>query len=216
MLQLADKIICVSEKFCEYMKKERPDLEGKIDFLNNGIENIKINRRLKKVNEEERFTIISAGGGMKIKNNLSVCKAIEKISNKKIKFIVIGKLDKDGNEIKSYDFVEYYENLSHEEVLQKMKESDLYIQNSLFETFGLGVCEAISCGCKILISKNVGAISIIENLKESMVINKVNDTEEIKRKIVLAINSENNKEICISNKKNSWESRAIELIEKIK
>lgn len=181
MFQLADKIICVSEKFCEYMKSECPNLEEKIDFVNNGIEKIEEIEHKDKSNDI--FTIISVGGGVKLKNNLTVCKAINEIKDIKIKFIVIGKLGKDGEKIKKYDFVEYYENLPHEEVLRKMRESDLYIQNSYIETFGLSIFEAISQGCKILVTKNVGALSIIKKIKDDMLINDNNDVKEIEKKI---------------------------------
>lgn len=189
MLERADKIICVSKRFCEFLKIERPELRDKTDFVNNGINQ---NGILKKRNSNDIYTIISVGGGMKIKNNLVVCQSIERIKHIKIKFIVIGKLDKDGEKIRKYNFVEYYESLTHEDVLRKMRESDLYIQNSYFETFGLSVIEAIQQGCDILVSKNIGAIDVINNITQNEIIDDNKDTEEISKKIEKKYKDKNN------------------------
>lgn len=211
MLQLADKIICVSQKFCEDMKRDRLDLEGKIDFVNNGVEKFeKIERKDK---NSDAYTIISVGGGVKLKNNLTVCKAIKEIKDIKIKFIVIGKLGNDGEKIKKYDFVDYYEYLPHKEVLKKMEESDLYVQNSYFETFGLSIFESIACGCKILISKNVGALSIIENIDDDMIINNSNDIEEIESKIQKIYKQKDKNVTYIEDwDKHSWKNEAEKLL----
>lgn len=215
MLKIADKIICVSERFREYMKKERKDIANKFEFVNNGIEikdmEIAIERKNDKV-----FTIISVGGGMKIKNNLTVCEAISKIKNIKIKFIVIGNLSKDGEKIKKYNFVEYYESLSHEEVLKKMSQSDLYIQNSYFETFGLAVVEAISMGCKILISKNVGGLSVLDNVKDNNIIQNNEDVEEIKQKIENLLKSKNKIHYLNDVHKYTWKESSKRLIKLLK
>lgn len=214
MLEIVDKVICVSEKFCEYMKSERNDIANKFDFVNNGIK-IKKKSMQKKQNGKNSFTLISTGGGKKNKNNLTVCKAIKKIKNVKIKFIVIGELSLDGEKIKEYDFVEYYEHLSHEDVLKKMGQSDLYIQNSYFETFGLAIVEAITMGCKILVSKNIGALSIIDNIEENMIIQNNEDIEEICDKIKILINSKENYEYISNIEKYTWEAEAQNLKNKL-
>ena len=214
MFQLADKIICVSEKFCKYMKSERPDLEEKIDFVNNGIEKVEKIKTKNKINDI--YTNISVGGGVKLKNNLTVCKAINEIKDIKIKFIVIGKLGKDGEKIKKYGFVEYYENLPHEEVLKKMRESDLYVQNSYIETFGLSIFEAIKEGCRILISSNVGIISILDNIKNTDIIYNNTDIEEIKNKIISLYNQKNIHNYITDANKYRWEKSAERLKERCK
>ena len=210
MLEMVDRIICVSEKFSEFLKEKRPDLEEKICFVNNGIDSIETEQKEK---DKKKFTVISVGGGIKRKNNLTVCEAINKIKNLKIEFIVIGNKGTDGHEIEQYKFVKYYEKLSHDEVLKKMREADLYIQNSSFETFGLSIFEAISQGCKILISQNVGALSIIENIDKDEIIYNVQNVDEIKIKIEKAILTRNLKKNYIDNwNLCSWEKSAEKLL----
>lgn len=212
LLNVVDKVICVSEKFCQLMKKNRMDISKKFDFVNNGIERISNLQYKKNKENNKKKIIVSVGGGVKIKNNLNVCKAIKRIDNEKIDFIVIGQLGQDGEKIKQYNFVKYYESLSHAEVLKKMSIANLYIQNSYFETFGLSVIEAISMNCKILVSKNVGALSIIDDINENMIIQDNEDIIEIQEKIERNLKDES-KIIYINNiEKYSWNESAKKLL----
>ncbi len=214
MLLIADKIICVSEKFCEYMKKQRKDIVSKFDFVNNGIESIE-SVVVEQKNKNDFFTVMSTGGGKKNKNNLDVCKAIEKLNNYKIKYIVIGEMGLDGDKIKEYNFVEYHSYLSHREVLGKMKKSDLYIQNSYFETFGLAIIEAISMGCEILISKDIGALSIIDCIEENNIIKNNKEIDEISNKIEKIINRKNRNKYISNIEKYTWKEEARKLKNKL-
>ncbi len=207
LLKNVEKIVCVSEKFSEYLKEEYSEFNNKIFYINNGID-ININKNRIK---HEKFTIISVGGGMKQKNNLKICEVIKE-AKLDVKFIVIGKLLEDGEKIRNYSFVEYYEKLSHDEVLNKMSESDLYIQNSFFETFGLAIIEALGCGCNLLISQNAGVLSILNNVSKGDIINDVNNIKEISSKIQKKI-SENDVKITYDKNKNSCKQRCKRLLE---
>lgn len=178
MLSRVSNIVCVSESFSKFLADTYPEFKNKIRFVNNGVD-ISIDKPRV---DHDIFTIISVGGGKKRKNNLRICESIKKIG-KPIRFIIIGDSAEEGSEIKKYSFVEYYESLSHDEVLDKMCESDLYIQNSYFETFGLAVMEALECGCNLLLSKNIGAISILDNLSDDDIIYDNDSLEEIIKKI---------------------------------
>ena len=209
LLNIVDNIICVSEMFSNYLIQIYPEFENKISYINNGVD-IHINKKRIK---HSKFTILSVGGGMKQKNNLAICKGIA-ATKLNVKFIVIGKLLEDGEKIKEYSFVEYYESMSHEEVLNKMCEADLYIQNSYFETFGLAIVEALECGCNILISKNVGALSILENIDDDSIIDNVDDINEIVSKIKSKVLNDNCK-ISYNKEKCSYEHQCRILLEKV-
>lgn len=188
MLLQADRIICVSEKFSQFLRKERPDIADKITYVNNGVSIAPLHSRAL-LDDKRDFTIVSVGGGMSLKNNLKVCRAIESMNGKKnITFVVIGPKRLDGDEISRFKFVKYYEKLPHSEVQEWMRKADLYVQNSSFETFGLAVCEALSAGSELLIAKNVGAISVIDNLTEKNIINSPDDIHEIAEKIGYFVN----------------------------
>jgi glycosyltransferase EpsD len=209
ILDYCDNIICVSKSFAEFLKKVEPSLSGKITFVNNGVD--KMATPIEKTENNDRFTIISVGGGVPRKNNLTICKAIEKLNNKKVRFIVIGDKNKDGDKISKYPFVEYYEYMPHDKVLEEIQKSDLYIQNSSFETFGLAVCEAVSVRCNVLISQNIGAISIIDGLNNDNTIKHTNDTDEISRKIEHLLTQNTIPTICFKNH-SLWRNSATRLL----
>lgn len=179
MLDESGTVICVSEKFADFLKQAEPSLRNKIAFVNNGVDNVVVSRSKKK----EKYTILTVGGGVPRKNVLNVCKAIANLNDDRISFIVVGPKDRDGDIIARYPFVTYYERLDHEAVLKLMRGADLYVQNSTFETFGLAVCEALSEGCNLLISRAVGADSVIDGLREDNYINAPNEVDDIAAKI---------------------------------
>ena len=208
-----EKVFCVSKLMMDKVNKEY-NLYN-FDYVYNGIDfNHVSNKKISKNN----YQIISTGGGIPQKNNLIVCeviKKINKISPIKYKYVIIGNPHGYKEKFLEYDFVEYYEYLPHEECIKKMAESVLYIQNSLFETFGLAIAEALNCGCKILVSKNVGIIDLLQNINENEIINDTNDVKEIFEKICILIKPQYKSNIVMDKKKNSIVARAMELYNKI-
>lgn len=192
-----NQVFCVSKKFMEFMIEAEPDYRNKFNYNFNGLDIDKIYQTANKFkNKKKRNQIVSLGGGMRRKNNLKVCKAIDKLNKEKgmnLKYIVIGLPYTDKEKICSYNFVKYYEQLPHESVLEILAESNIYIQNSSFETFGLAVIEALAAGCNLLVSNNVGALDVIDTLNENDIIINTNDENEIATKIEKII-YENNME----------------------
>lgn len=190
-----NRIFCVSEKFMQFMKKNEPEFIGKFDYNNNPIELKKIKSKSKKYNcTKNSNQIVSIGGGMKQKSNLNVCRAIEKLNDEKglnLKFIVIGLPYTEKEKICSYNFVTYYDRLSHEEVLKILSESYLYIQNSIFETFGLAIIEALACNCNLLVSNAVGATGVLKTIENNDLIYDTSDINEISSKIQNILNKGN-------------------------
>lgn len=181
MFSKAQKVVCVSEMFCNDMKERYPEYKNKIEFINNVVNVTHIKEAKKNKN-----LIVSTGGGMRRKRNLNIAKAIEIIrekSGRNIEYFVIGEELNDGAEIKSFDFVTYYDYLPHEEVLRVFHEASLYIQNSEYETFGLAVMEAFESGASLLLSRHVGCKSLFPTILPEDVIDDVDDLSEIAGKI---------------------------------
>ncbi len=194
-----NRIFCVSEAFMNYMKDAEPEFKEKFDYNYNGLDLNKIKNSTEKysANKNPR-QIVSIGGGMKQKNNLAVCAAIDKLNKEKnmnLKYIVIGLPYTDKEKICSFDFVTYYDELPHEKVLEILAESYLYVQNSSFETFGLALIEALYANCNLLVSNKVGAIGVIKNITDTDLIFDQNNIEEIASKIEKILNSGNAKRL---------------------
>lgn len=190
-----DKIFCVSEKFMEFMKKKEPEFKDKFDYNFNPIDFEKIqsiSRKHKKPKKNNQ--IVSIGGGMRQKNNLMVCEAINKLNYEKgldLKFTVIGLPYTDKDKICSYDFVTYYDELPHEKVIEILSESYLYIQNSTFETFGIAIIEALLCRCNLLLSDNIGATGVIRTIEDDDLIFDTQSIDEIAKKIERVMTNNN-------------------------
>ncbi|WKA57819.1 glycosyltransferase family 4 protein [Planococcus shenhongbingii] len=194
VLKLAPKVICVSEFFMEVLKKKYPPLASKITYVNNGVdwELLNFYSRISEVKKKNK--ILSIGGGIPLKNIRKVCEAIELLntqSNYKLTLTVIGKYGKDSEYIKSFSFVKYYEKLSYRDTLKELKSTNLYVQNSLFESFGLAPVEALLGGSSILVSQNVGAKSLFKDLSEKDIIFDPNDINEISIKIKYLLKNSN-------------------------
>lgn len=180
--------ICVSKMSRDYMKKKEPNYREKFDYCYNsidldGFQNIM--HQQKKKEKRNMYRIISAGGGMRQKNNRIVAKAIQRLVQEgmKIQYCVIGTAYTDKEELCSYPFVKYYDVLTHEKVLKLMQQSDLYIQDSTFDTFGLSAVEALLAGCSVLLSENMGVLEILGSMQEEDVIRDVENDCVISEKI---------------------------------
>ena len=86
-------------------------------------------------------------------------------------------------DIKKIPCVTFHGLIPHSDLLLKYRQSGLFIQNSIVESFGLAVIEAIACGCDILTGEKTGATDIIGDLQNEDIIHDYADISEIKRKI---------------------------------
>ena len=201
-----DKIVCVSKKCMVEMKKLSPKYVDKYRFMYNGflMDIVKSNN---KKNDDE-IVITTIGGGMIRKNTVGICMVIENIidnnyTNKKIKLNVIGKKYTEYDKINTYNFVNYYEYLEHNDVLNILENTDIYIQNSIFETFGLSIIEAFECGCKIIMTEICGCIDCFQNLSSENIIKKNDDIDTISKKIINLYEKESDISIIDLSEKNT-------------
>lgn len=197
----ADRIICVSFRYMNYMKQQLPKYADKFDFIFNSIDVKEIEKICRKnANKKTKNQVLSVGGGMRRKNILTIAEVLEE-EREKSTFVVVGKTLCDGEKIKAFDNVIWYEHLNHEELCRVMAETQLYIQNSIFETFGLAVIEALFAGCSILVSNTIGCLDLFSDLTENDVIYNTYDKKEIFGKIVYLLSNPNNERLMKNLKK---------------
>lgn len=179
-----DKVIAVSKFFMEYLQKEFPNYADKFDYIYNVIDENLFSGEMMRPEDRKR-QVVSAGGGTPQKKNLQVAEALQELndSGMQLEYIVVGRGMKDGEQIKKQPCVTWRENMSRKELLALMGESEIYIQNSSFETFGLAIVEALFSGCSILISNQVGCRDLFETITDDDVIYDTNDKNEIQEKV---------------------------------
>lgn len=183
-LNLADKIVAVSERYAAWVRKEYPEFAHKVTFVNNGLE-ISHTFYPHQLHDGEKYTIAVSGGNRPIKNNLKVCEAVKKLVNEgmNIEVKVFGLYHDNGEPIFDYPFAKRMGQMDKASYYEELKNTDLYIISSNTEPFGLVVGDAVNCGCSLLLSKYVGAASIFNQLLDEDVLEDNQDTEEMAAKI---------------------------------
>lgn len=190
ILSTADTIICVSKTYSEWVKKEYPAYAHKIKFANNGIT---LNQR--PLERKEQYSIAVSGGNRLQKNNGIVCKALEKLNSLgyNCQMYVFGRIYENNDNL-SYPFVHYMGHLNKKEYYNTLDRISLFVLNSVLESFGLVVADALNCNCSLLMSKGVGALSIMSTT-DNDVIKDCYDVDEIASKILFLLQNPNYKSL---------------------
>lgn len=207
LFKQADLILCVSDTYQKVVAQQFPELMPKLQVLYNGIDWNFLNSLVAKnqaISQQRDFKrIILFGGGRHEKNNLIVCQAIQSINEEHgtdYYVDVYGNFSETDNSIliSQIPCVHYHRVIPHEQVYIELLKSKLFIQNSKFESFSLGLIDALVCGCDVLLSKNVGARDIINSLQATDIIEDVENIEEIKAKILHVLKQPNNSRLLNS------------------
>lgn len=186
MLVNAKKIVTVSDSYMAWAKKYFPEYADKFSFVCLGVDWSKYNY-LQNSEQKDPYQIVVMGGGRPQKNNLVVCRVVQLLNEKYGKpyhLIVLGRDSSDTEKIKSMKYVENIGQVGPDKVRQILSKTSVFIQNSVFESFGLGSLEALGNGCNILISKDSGVLSVLNADANTDIIQDCTDIDEIALKII--------------------------------
>ena len=147
-------------------KKLRKKLLEKSIVIPNGIdsfwlENKNTKRDIPKIEERLKhkyLNLLYVGVIDKNKNTIATCKAIERMEKEgwKISFTVVGKIKDNAVYEKIKKHIEYFEPMGKESLIEKYRQSDIFIMPSFKETFGLVYAEAMSQGLPVIYSIGQG------------------------------------------------------------
>lgn len=193
-LKNAKAIACRSFVLRDKLLKLYPEFEEKTFVAPSGIDE-KYIIKTPATKESFQYTnrpikVLTCANFKKRKNIDKIIKACKGL--KSFDLTVIG----DGKERKNLEKldenVKFTGRLSNEEVLVKMRESDIFILPSVGETFGMVYLEAMASGCIVVCTKGDGIDGIIknnengfltlpnsENVKETLLNIKNMDTETL-------------------------------------
>lgn len=216
-LNTADRILCVSEQFARWVRENYPKYREKVFPLTNGVD-WEIIQDVVVAEHRDPRSISIVGGGVPRKNVKSVCEAVDKINrslgvNYELK--VFGRDDLDTDAVKAYPFVRYFGKIERKRLFEEIAGTSLFIQNSIFDSFAMAPLEALLCGCSILCSKNVGALSLFKTAQDQDVIEDCFDSEEIKGKILYTLANPNHNRLLegLDKEETSFANRAQQLKE---
>ncbi len=184
VLDEVDVIVAVSEIYSKWVKQKFPQYAGKVTYVNNGLE-IVSDFCFHNTDKCGIFSIAVSGGNRPIKCNIEVCRAVEQLIKEgmNIEIKAFGRFHDNGEPIMEFPFVRRMGHLNKDSYYTELKKTDLYVVASDTEPFGLVVGDAINCGCSLLMSKNVGAMSIFEKVNPEDVLHDNHDIKEMANKI---------------------------------
>lgn len=172
----AVKIACRSKCIKQKFLKLYPQYEDKTFVAYSGIDKKIIKKR--EWNPDKKIKILTCANFIKRKNIDKVIMACEKLDN--IELTIIGDGKETNNLKKLSKKPIFMGHLSHNDVLQKMQEADIFILPSEKETFGMVYLEAMASGCITVGLQNDGIDGIIINKKNGFLTNLNNISETLK------------------------------------
>lgn len=189
ILKHVDLILPVSKRYGEMIQERYPFCKGKTEYLHNGIEKIEFeNKGVKR----EQGRIIAVGGDRKLKNNITIARAMAKMESDR-RLAVYGHLYQPDNLPKSEN-IEFLGLVPQRKLYKEMMRSELYVLNSTYEPFALSVFDALLCGCSILVTHVAGALELLKVTEHDVIQNPMNE-DEIAEKIEYLLCHPNNERL---------------------
>ena len=90
--------------------------------------------------------------------------------------------------------VEFKGLVPQKQLYEEMKKSELYVLNSVYESFALSVFDALLCGCSILVTNVAGALELLDVTDHDVIYDPMN-TDEIAEKIEYLLQHPNNERL---------------------
>ena len=202
------KYIAVSKDMYEYLMNYNID-PNKIHLIYHGVEFKNIDKSSKKIElDKESINLLSVGRLEKVKNFETLIKAIAILKanySKKIKCYIVGegsqleKLKQLINILNLEENIELTGFLNNPFDCLELSDVHLYVQSSIYESFGLTIIEAIIHDL-IVVGYNIGGISEILSDNCGYLYNN-NTPDDLANTIVKALdNKDFNDEIKINSK----------------
>ena len=151
------KIACRSEVLKNKFLKLYPQYENKTFVCFSGIDFIPVRRKWR---TESRVKVLTCANLIKRKNIDKVIKECETL-NVDLKIIGSGREFRRLRNLS--DKSVFAGSMAHNEVLEEMKKSDIFVLPSVNETFGLVYLEAMGSGCITVCTENDGISGIIKD-----------------------------------------------------
>ncbi len=147
-------------------------------------------------NRYKNFRFITVANLNKNKNILLLVRAFSKVfyNNTDVSLLILG----DGSEYKTLQTeveklhmqnqITLYGFATRDEVLHELKQSHAFVLSSHYETFGVVLIEAMSCGLPVISTRSGGPESIIENNQLGLLVEN-NNIEELAKAMLKVYNT---------------------------
>lgn len=177
LLKNADLLLPVSKRFMYWVHDYYPQYIQKTKYLYNGIDGRIFNSTF--IGQKKAGSVAVYGGLTPLKNNLPVLQAVDALQGR-VSLTVYGTANADGTIEGNYTWK--FGKLPHDQFLQELADTQVFVLNSVFEPFSISVVEALACGCSVLVSEAAGVTGLLA-LEETDIIHDPMDVEEIRVKM---------------------------------
>ncbi len=198
--------IAVSKEFCDVLSKK---FDLNFNYVPNIVDTDFFIPSKKKYNNKN-FKFINIANLNKNKNQLSLIKAFSKvyIDNKNVSLSILGEgpeynaLKEEIIKLDMEDQITLYGFATRDNIVKELQDSDAFVLSSKYETFGVVLIEAMSCGLPAVSTKCGGPESIINNEKLGVLV-KNNNFNELANAMLKVYNSRYDskyiRDYCIEN-----------------
>lgn len=152
-----------------------------------GVDANKFPRRVRS-SIKKPFTVVFVGSMVQRKGLSYLLEAIRILNTKNIRTVLCGRGFVDNKLINTYrsNDVEIKVGLSHEQLVQQLHESDVFVLPSLAEGFAHVILEAMSCGLPIIATSHTCAPDVIKNGSHGFIV-PIRNAESIAEKLAWGI-----------------------------
>jgi len=230
LLDKAQKIVCISDSAKKELTENFPGFEKKTCVVHLGVGNlIRSNKNIRKkfdIKENQKI-ILFAGSDDEKKNFFSLLKAFSELKEENLLLVKVGFQWTFSGKNKRKEFEEFiqknslqekvlfFDFLSKQDLTDFYFASDVFVQPSLHEGFGLTLLEAMSCFCPVICSD---IPPFHEVASDSALFFDPKNEKELKEKLELILSNQKLKKDLISKglqniKRFNWKKTAKETFE---
>lgn len=172
-----------------------------------GVDTNKRLDRHKKIHDNNKLNLFSSGVFFPYRNYETLVKVINKFvkNNTEIHLDIMGATDWDkeyANSIKKMiidmkldKHITIWGQVDDEKYVELHNNADIFLFININQSWGLAVFEAMSCGLPVIVSESVGAIELLKDKENSIIVNPQNIDEIYNEIIKLKDNQEYYKKI---------------------
>jgi glycosyltransferase involved in cell wall biosynthesis len=184
-LKLADRIF-VASSFTAKTLDAYPGNLSPVTVIPYGFPPVCINRRYQPL-KNRPVKLLFVGGLSQRKGLAELFHAVERLGDKVI-LTVVGRKSVEVCKVldKALDKHHYIPSLPHSEVLNLMREHDVFVFPSLFEGFGLVITEAMSQGTPVITTDRTAGPDIITDGKDGWII-PAGSVDDLYRKLLYLV-----------------------------
>ena len=185
VLHGADIVVTNSEFHAECLRAAEPSIADAIRWFNLGVEPFK---PCEHAAGDDCITVTVSGGTRPIKGNEVVARAVALLRDQgiPIHLLVFGRSYAENARLEGAVRAcggRMMGQVSSSEFIETLARSDVFVMNSLRESFGMSAIDALAGGASLLVSRNCGVAGILA-LEDGDIIFDCEDECEVARKIL--------------------------------